>query len=99
MLRALLGLLYDVHGNLPALEAVLDDAQGVGVERWIVGGDVVLFGAWPAETVSRLRELDDAAWRRGNPAGGLADAPARPPPASAAAADRVAALDETVVRE
>jgi hypothetical protein len=28
-----LGLLYDIHGNLPALEGVLEDAQSVGVDR------------------------------------------------------------------
>ena len=61
----MLGLLYDVHGNLPALEAVLADAEGAGVERWLLGGDYALFGAWPAETVGALRELD-AVWLRGN---------------------------------
>jgi predicted phosphodiesterase len=60
-----LGLIYDVHGNLPALEAVLDDAASVGVERFVLGGDYALFGAWPLETVERLRELD-AIWIRGN---------------------------------
>src|SRR3954447_25978034 len=64
MLRPVLGLLYDVHGNLPALEAVLADARGV--ERWIVGGDVALFGPFPDETVARLRELAGATWLRGN---------------------------------
>ena len=59
----MLGLIYDVHGNLPALEAVLDDASGV--DRWLLGGDYALFGAWPLETVERLRELD-AHWIRGN---------------------------------
>jgi predicted phosphodiesterase len=58
-----LGLLYDVHGNLPALEAVLADADGV--DAWVLGGDYALFGAWPAETVERLRGLD-ARWIRGN---------------------------------
>jgi diadenosine tetraphosphatase ApaH/serine/threonine PP2A family protein phosphatase len=58
-----LGLLYDVHGNLPALEAVLADARDV--DSWVLGGDYALFGAWPAETVKRLRELD-ARWIRGN---------------------------------
>ena len=57
------GLLYDVHGNLPALEAVLDDAGDV--DRWLLGGDYTLFGAWPVETTERLRELD-ATWIRGN---------------------------------
>jgi diadenosine tetraphosphatase ApaH/serine/threonine PP2A family protein phosphatase len=58
-----LGLLYDVHGNLPALEAVLADARDV--DRWVLGGDYALFGAWPRETVERLRELE-ARWIRGN---------------------------------
>ena len=59
------GLLYDVHGNLPALEAVLADADELGVDRFLLGGDYALFGAWPAETVERLRGLD-AVWIRGN---------------------------------
>jgi predicted phosphodiesterase len=57
--------LYDVHGNLPALEAVLEDAGAAGVDRYLLGGDYSLFGAWPLETVTRLRELD-AEWIRGN---------------------------------
>jgi diadenosine tetraphosphatase ApaH/serine/threonine PP2A family protein phosphatase len=60
-----LALLYDVHGNLPALEAVLEDATSAGAERFLLGGDYTLFGAWPRETVERLRELD-AEWIRGN---------------------------------
>jgi diadenosine tetraphosphatase ApaH/serine/threonine PP2A family protein phosphatase len=60
-----LGLLYDVHGNLPALEAVLADAARAGVDRWLLGGDYALFGPQPAATVERLRELD-ADWVRGN---------------------------------
>jgi putative phosphoesterase len=75
MLRGVLGLLYDVHGNLPALEAVLADAREMRVGRWIVGGDVALFGPYPAETVARLRELADAAWLRGNTDRWLADPP------------------------
>ena len=58
-------MLYDIHGNLPALEAVLDDAAAAGVERFVLGGDYALFGAWPRETVERLRALD-AVWIRGN---------------------------------
>jgi predicted phosphodiesterase len=61
----MLALLYDVHGNLPALEAVLADADDAGAERFVLGGDYAEFGAWPAETVERLRELD-ATWIRGN---------------------------------
>jgi putative phosphoesterase len=61
-----LALLYDVHGNLPALEAVLADAEAAGADGWILGGDYALFGGWPAETVERLRGLERANWIRGN---------------------------------
>jgi diadenosine tetraphosphatase ApaH/serine/threonine PP2A family protein phosphatase len=61
-----LGLLYDVHGNLPALEAVLGDARAMGVAGYVLGGDYALFGGWPEETVARLRELAGATWIRGN---------------------------------
>jgi putative phosphoesterase len=56
--------LYDVHGNLPALEAVL--AAAAGVDLIVVGGDVV-GGAFDAEAVERLRSLGDRVrWLRGN---------------------------------
>ena len=61
----MLAILYDVHGNLPALEAVLADASKAGATRFVLGGDYALFGPWPAETVQRLRGLD-ADWIRGN---------------------------------
>jgi putative phosphoesterase len=60
------GLLYDVHGNLPALEAVLADARDTPVTRWVLGGDYASFGAWPVEVVERMDELDGAVWIRGN---------------------------------
>jgi predicted phosphodiesterase len=60
-----IGLLYDVHGNLPALEAVVADAERAGAERYVLGGDYAAWGAWPRETVERLRQLD-AVWIRGN---------------------------------
>jgi diadenosine tetraphosphatase ApaH/serine/threonine PP2A family protein phosphatase len=58
-----LALLYDIHGNLPALEVVLADAADA--DEFLLGGDYATFGAWPVETVERLRELD-AEWIRGN---------------------------------
>ena len=58
----MLALLYDIHGNLPALDAVLEDCPA---DRFLLGGDYTAFGAWPRETVARLRELD-AEWIRGN---------------------------------
>ena len=60
-----LGLLYDVHGNVAALEAVLADAEHEGVERFVLGGDYALFGPRPEETLERLWTLE-AEWIRGN---------------------------------
>jgi diadenosine tetraphosphatase ApaH/serine/threonine PP2A family protein phosphatase len=59
-------LLYDIHGNLSALETVLADARGAGAERFVLGGDYALFGPQPIETVTALRELPAATWIRGN---------------------------------
>jgi diadenosine tetraphosphatase ApaH/serine/threonine PP2A family protein phosphatase len=73
-----LALLYDVHGNLPALEAVIADAEAAGAEGWVLGGDYALFGGWPAETVERLRALDHASWIRGNGERWTADPDAAP---------------------
>ncbi len=49
--------LYDIHANLPALEAVLREVADVGVDQVVVGGDV-LPGPMPRETLRRLLELD-----------------------------------------
>jgi diadenosine tetraphosphatase ApaH/serine/threonine PP2A family protein phosphatase len=73
-----LALVYDVHGNLPALEAVIADAEAAGVEGWVLGGDYALFGGWPAETVERLRSLERASWIRGNGERWTADPDAAP---------------------
>lgn len=61
-----LALIYDVHGNLPALQAVLEDARREGADSFLLGGDYALFGPWPDETVNALRELPAASWIRGN---------------------------------
>lgn len=58
-------LLYDIHGNLPALEAVVEDARGAGATDYVLGGDYALAGAFPQETLKLLRKLD-ATWIRGN---------------------------------
>jgi putative phosphoesterase len=47
--------LYDVHGNLPALEAVLADVEAQGVDEIVVGGDV-LWGPMQVECIARLRD-------------------------------------------
>lgn len=49
--------LYDIHGNLPALDAVLDDVRRAGADRIVVGGDVVP-GPMAWEALERLRAAD-----------------------------------------
>jgi predicted phosphodiesterase len=49
--------LYDIHGNLPALDAVLHDVRQSGADHIVVGGDV-LPGPMPRECLDRLRKLD-----------------------------------------
>jgi putative phosphoesterase len=58
--------LYDIHGNLPALDAVLAEVEAEGFDTIVVGGDAC-WGPWPAETLERLRGLGDRArFVRGN---------------------------------
>ncbi len=58
--------LYDVHGNLPALEAVLAEVEREGVAAIVLGGDCI-HGPQPRETLNRLRGLGERAlWIRGN---------------------------------
>jgi putative phosphoesterase len=56
--------LYDVHGNLPALEAVLADVERTSVDAIVFGGDIAS-GPMPRETVELVRSLD-AVFVRGN---------------------------------
>ena len=50
-------VLNDVHANLPALDAVLDEARAASVDAIVFGGDV-LPGPMPRETMTRLLALD-----------------------------------------
>lgn len=51
------GALYDIHGNLPALEAVLAEIQRAAIDHIVVGGDVV-GGPMIRESLARLLTLD-----------------------------------------
>ncbi|MFN7962571.1 MAG: metallophosphoesterase family protein [Thermoanaerobaculia bacterium] len=58
--------LYDIHGNLPALEAVMAEVREAGVDRVVVGGDV-LPGPMPRETLAYLQDLElPVSFLRGN---------------------------------
>ncbi|MBA3365913.1 MAG: metallophosphoesterase family protein [Actinobacteria bacterium] len=52
-----LGLISDLHGNLFALEAVLDEFRDEQLDQLVCLGDIAV-GPQPAETIARLRELD-----------------------------------------
>jgi putative phosphoesterase len=49
--------IYDIHANLPALEAVLQDIRQAEADHLVVGGDV-LPGPMPRETIACLLDLD-----------------------------------------
>lgn len=58
--------LYDIHGNLPALEAVLSEVEAASVDRVIVGGDALL-GPMPREALDCLQDLEvQSVYIRGN---------------------------------
>ena len=49
--------IYDIHGNLPALEAVLEDMRQAGVDHVVVGGDVIRWPAAPGRARESARAL------------------------------------------
>ncbi len=50
-----IGLVSDIHANLPALEAVLDDMPDV--DSVVCVGDIVGYNPWPRACLERIREL------------------------------------------
>jgi predicted phosphodiesterase len=90
-------LLYDIHGNLPALEAVLADARDA--DAFLLGGDYATAGAWPLETVERLRELPNATWIRGNADRWLVDRHDAPAPIDGIAERTAELLGDELARE
>jgi diadenosine tetraphosphatase ApaH/serine/threonine PP2A family protein phosphatase len=65
-LGGVLALLYDIHGNVVALDEVLKDAEAAGADAFLLGGDFASWSPWPTETLERLRGLPDSTWIRGN---------------------------------
>jgi predicted phosphodiesterase len=67
-------VLSDIHGNLPALEAVLAEVDAAGVDAIVLNGDLA-DGPLPAETLDLLEELGERAiWVGGNGDRWLAEA-------------------------
>jgi putative phosphoesterase len=57
--------LYDVHANLPALDAVLAEVDGEAVDAILFGGDLT-WGPEPVEVLARVRSVEGARFVRGN---------------------------------
>lgn len=67
-------VLADIHGNLPALDAVLRDVARAGADLIVLNGDIA-DGPMPSRTLDRLTALGDrAVWVRGNSDRWLVDA-------------------------
>ena len=79
----MLAVLYDIHGNLVALDEVLKDADAAGADAYLLGGDFASFSPWPLETVERLRALQETTWIRGNGERWLREPPADRPDVAA----------------
>ena len=57
--------LYDVHGNRPALEAVLAELEGEQIDEIVFGGDLT-WGPQPHETLELVWSVSNARFVRGN---------------------------------
>jgi putative phosphoesterase len=87
--------LYDIHGNLDALEAVLADPRTSHPDAVVVGGDAVP-GPFAAATLARLEAVDvPVHWIRGNGEREVASATGGPPPAEDDMAVVTAAITAT----
>src|SRR5207247_8468558 len=61
-----IAVLYDIHGNLAALETVLAEAEAAGATSYLLGGDYASLGPWPRETAEKLESLPAIVRIRGN---------------------------------
>ena len=59
-------VLSDIHANIQALDAVLDDARIIGFDAVLVLGDLVGYGADPEPVIDRTMALEAVAIVRGN---------------------------------
>ncbi|MFL5945591.1 MAG: metallophosphoesterase family protein [Gaiellaceae bacterium] len=83
----MLAVLYDIHGNLVALEEVLKDADAAGADAYLLGGDFGMGSPWPLETLERLLALPNSTWIRGNGERWLREVPADRPDVAQALAE------------
>ena len=84
-----LAVVSDIHGNLPALEAVLEDIAASGVDMTVNLGDILSGPLWVAETAERLMALELPTIRGNHERQLLTLAPARMGASDAFAAQRL----------
>ena len=89
-------ILYDIHGNLAALEAVLAEADRLGTAAYLLGGDYAAMGPWPRDTTELLETLPTVGRIRGNVERWLLEEPEVPPSAHALLAAGMAAARESL---
>ena len=59
-------VISDIHGNYPALRAVLEDAGRQGITRYLLAGDYCISGPWPDECITAIQALPEKQAIRGN---------------------------------
>lgn len=58
MIKMRYGILPDIHGNWEALSSVLEELEKEKVNRFLIPGDVVGYGAEPRKCLDKVEELD-----------------------------------------
>ena len=61
-----LAIIADVHGNIAALQFVMDDIRKEGIEKLIVLGDLVMLGPDPESVMSTVHASNPICWIKGN---------------------------------
>lgn len=59
-------VISDIHGNLPALSACLEDAEQNGADCYLFAGDYCISNPYPDECIARIRDIKDKYVIRGN---------------------------------
>jgi predicted phosphodiesterase len=93
-----LAVLYDIHANLPALEAVVAEARERGADQFFLGGDLAGFGPFSTETLRLLDGLPETTiWIRGNGERWLREPPLDRPEVMQMEAGRDEPFDEDTI--
>ena len=59
-------VISDVHGNYPALKAVLEDARQQKISQFLFAGDYCISGPWPDKCIAEIRSIGEKHVIRGN---------------------------------